>query len=183
MTMAVCIETFSIRYLYTNNDLDGTHTAGTMGSKTYGVAKKATIYGFKVLNNQGFGPDSGIIAALDEVPKDAATRSCPNGIVVNLSLTADSYLQSMNDAVANLVRKGIFVAVAAGNAFTDAKDTSPASEPLSCTAGASDSNDSKAFFSNYGAVVDIQAPGVSITSLSPGGGTVSSLANVETKFN
>ena len=181
--MAVCTESLFSWQKYSNQDLDGTHTAGTAGSKTYGVAKKATVYGFKVLNSQAVGPDSGIIAALDEVPRDAATRDCPNGVVVNLSLVADGYLQSMNDAVANLVRKGIFVAVAAGNAFTDAKNTSPASEPLSCTAGASDSNDNKAFFSNYGAVVDIQAPGVSVTSLSPGGGRVSFLSDIVTKIN
>ena len=89
----------------------------------------------------------------------------------------------MNDDVANLVRKGIFVAIAAGNANTNAARTSPASEPLGCTAGASDSNDNKAFFSNYGAALDIQAPGVGVTSLSPGGGRVRSLADVKRVFN
>jgi subtilisin family serine protease len=89
----------------------------------------------------------------------------------------------MNDAVANLVKKGIFVAIAAGNANTDAARTSPASERLGCTAGASDSNDNKAFFSNYGAALDIQAPGVGVTSLSPGGGRVRFLADMEKMFD
>jgi len=40
----------------------GTHVAGTIGSKTYGVAKKAHLYGVKVMNGQGFGTTSGIIA-------------------------------------------------------------------------------------------------------------------------
>lgn len=149
----------------------GTHTCGTMVSKTYGVAKKAKVYGFKALGSNASGPDSGIIAAIDAVPGDAANRSCPKGVVVNLSLTADSRLQSMNDAVANLVRKGIFVSVAAGNAFRDASNESPASEPSICTVGATESNDSKASYSNYGSIVDIQAPGSGVNSLAPGGGT------------
>jgi subtilisin family serine protease len=33
----------------------GTHVAGTIGSNTYGVAKKATLYGVKVLSNSGSG--------------------------------------------------------------------------------------------------------------------------------
>lgn len=33
----------------------GTHVSGTIGSKTYGVAKKTSIYGVKVLDAQGSG--------------------------------------------------------------------------------------------------------------------------------
>lgn len=79
----------------------------------------------------------------------------------------------MNDAVARLVKANIFVAAAAGNSNKDAAQESPASEPTICTAGATDSRDQKASFSNYGSVVDIQAPGVSILSAAPGGRSVS----------
>lgn len=144
-----------------------------MVSKTYGVAKKANVYGFKVLDSSGNGDDSGVIAAIDAVPSDAAQRNCPKGVVVNLSLGAGFKMQAMNDAVANLVKKNIFVAAAAGNSFKDAKDESPASEPTICTVGATDSGDNKAFYSNHGSVLDIQAPGSGVVSIVPGGRTVS----------
>lgn len=72
--------------------------------------------------------------------------------------------QQTNDAVAAAVSAGIFVAVAAGNDGVDAKNTSPASEPTVCTVGATDINDAKPSFSNFGSLVDIFAPGVNIKS-------------------
>lgn len=121
------------------------------------------------------GPNDGIIRGLEYVAQDAASRSCPNGVVVNMSL-GGGFSQASNDAVAALVRKGIFVAVAAGNGDEfnnpiDAGDVSPASEPSACTVGASDKNDQIASFSNYGSVVDIHGPGVDVVSLKIGGGT------------
>lgn len=79
----------------------------------------------------------------------------------------------MNDACANLVKKGIHVSVAAGNAQRDASKESPASEPTVCTVGASDSNDSIASFSNFGSLIDVFAPGVNIQSTKPNGSQVS----------
>lgn len=61
-------------------------------------------------------------------------------------------------------KNGIFVAVAAGNSGVDAKTQSPASAPAVCTVGATDINDAKPSFSNYGSVVDIFGPGVNILS-------------------
>jgi subtilisin family serine protease len=52
------------------------------------------------------------------------------------------------------------MAVAAGNSNDDAQFYSPASEPTACTVGATDSNDARASFSNYGSLVDVFAPGV-----------------------
>ncbi|OAA45371.1 oryzin precursor [Cordyceps fumosorosea ARSEF 2679] len=172
-----------------NNDNcgHGTHVAGTIGSTTYGVAKKTTIYGVKVLSYDSSsgecrGPNDGIIKGLEYVAQDAANRDCPNGVVVNMSLGGD-FSQSTNDAVAALVKKGIFVAVAAGNGKRDCKtcpvypidasEVSPASEPSACTVGATDKADTVASFSNYGSLVDIHGPGVSVTSLAVGGGTTS----------
>jgi subtilisin family serine protease len=56
------------------------------------------------------------------------------------------------------------MAVAAGNEAQDANNTSPASEPTLFTVGATDSSDRFAYFSNFGTVVDVLAPGVSIQS-------------------
>lgn len=153
----------------------GTHTAGTVGSKTYGVAKKTKLFGFKVLDRTGNGDDSGVIAAIDEVVSDSKNRGCPKGVAINLSLGTNEGLQAMNDAVAGALKRGIFVSAAAGNSNTDAKNAAPAGEPTICTVGATDDRDNKASFSNYGSVVDIQAPGVNVQSTMPGGGTVSSI--------
>ncbi|KAG5951152.1 Cuticle-degrading protease [Claviceps sorghi] len=148
----------------------GTHCAGTIGSKTYGVAKKARLYGVKVLDNSGSGPYSAIIAGMDYVAQDAGTRGCPSGVIASMSL-GGGYSASVNQAAAALVRSGVFLAVAAGNENRDAKNTSPASEPLACTVGATDINDNRSPFSNYGQVVSIFAPGSNIVSTWIGGTT------------
>lgn len=78
---------------------------------------------------------------------------------------------SVNSAVANAVRAGVFMAVAAGNEAQNAGNTSPASEPTVYTVAASDINDRFASFSNFGSSVDIIAPGVNILSTWNNGGT------------
>jgi subtilisin family serine protease len=72
--------------------------------------------------------------------------------------------EAFNDAVEALIASGISVVVAAGNDNADASGTSPASAPNALTVGASDINDKRAGFSNYGSVVDIFAPGVGVES-------------------
>ena len=78
--------------------------------------------------------------------------------VASLSLNS-AYLESANLAVANLVSKGVTTVVSAGNNNVDANLTSPASEPSVITVGASTIADAKADYSNWGAVLDIWAPG------------------------
>ncbi|KAF3032196.1 subtilisin-like serine protease [Didymella keratinophila] len=155
-----------------NNDGHGhgTHVAGTVGSKTYGVAKKTKLYAIKVLSNSGSGSISGVMAGINFAANDAKTRGCAKGAVANLSL-AGSKSATLNTAVARAVATGLFVAVGAGNAATDASNTSPASEATAFTVGATDSSDNFASFSNFGPSVDILAPGVSIISTSNTGGT------------
>ncbi|UPX16291.1 uncharacterized protein EKO05_0006700 [Ascochyta rabiei] len=148
----------------------GTHVAGTVGSKTYGVAKKTKLYAIKVLSDSGAGSISGVMAGIAFATNDAKSRGCAKGAVANLSL-AGSKSAVLNTAVARAVAAGLFVAVGAGNAGTDASNTSPASEATAFTAGATDSSDNFASFSNYGSVVDGLAPGVLILSTSNTGGT------------
>ncbi|OAQ65928.1 proteinase T-like protein [Pochonia chlamydosporia 170] len=148
----------------------GTHVAGTIGSRSYGVAKKTNIYGIKVLSNQGSGSTSGILSGMDYAIQDSRQRSCPKGVVANMSL-GGGYSASLNQAAAKMIQSGVFLAVAAGNDARDAANTSPASEPSVCTVGATDSSDNLSSFSNYGRVVDILAPGSGILSTWPGGGT------------
>ncbi|KAG9203157.1 subtilisin-like serine protease [Epicoccum nigrum] len=149
----------------------GTHCAGTVGSKSYGVAKKATLFAVKVLDASGSGTNSGVIAGINYVSNDSKTRSgCSGGFVGSMSL-GGSKSTAVNSAVANAVKAGVFMSIAAGNEAQNAGNTSPASEPTAFTVAASDSSDKFASFSNYGSSVDIIAPGVSILSTWNNGGT------------
>lgn len=78
--------------------------------------------------------------------------------IVNLSLGGGAS-PPLDNAVRFLTFFGVHVAVAAGNANEDAENTSPAREPSAVTVGASTIEDGRAYFSNYGSVVDIFAPG------------------------
>jgi len=141
----------------------GTHVSGTIGSASYGVAKKTSLYGIKVLDAQGSGAWTDIVSGIQTAVSDSQTRSCPNGVVVNMSLGGGKQ-QSVNDAVAAAVKAGLFFAVAAGNDGVDFANSSPASEPLAFAVGASDSTDKLASFSNYGKTLAVIAPGVDILS-------------------
>jgi subtilisin family serine protease len=143
----------------------GTHVAGTIGSKSYGVAKNAKLFAMKVCNQFGSCDLSNVIAAITLTISDSKTRGCTNGVVINMSLGApNSEWRSIKDIIKVATDAGIFVAVAAGNESQDAKDVSPASAPGTCVAGASDINDQIASFSNYGSTLSVFAPGVDIIS-------------------
>jgi subtilisin family serine protease len=143
----------------------GTHVAGTIGSKTYGVAKKTSLFAMKVCNQYGSCELSDVIAAIALTVTDSKTRNCPKGVVINMSLGApNSEWQSIKDSIKAATDAGVFVSVAAGNNGLDAKDYSPASAPEACAVGAVDANDQIASFSNYGANVAVFAPGVNVLS-------------------
>ncbi|RSN40819.1 serine protease [Amycolatopsis sp. WAC 04197] len=143
----------------------GSHTAGTIASKTYGVAKKVKIVGLRVLGCNNTGPDSGIIDAVDWVTANARKPA-----VANMSLTMDAPGVG-DDALKKSIASGVVYGVASGNASTDACNTSPARVPEAITVNATDSGDNRSSFSNYGSCTDIFAPGSNITSLSPNSGS------------
>ena len=143
----------------------GTHVAGTVGSTTYGVAKSVYLRGLRVLDCNGSGSTSGIIAAVDWVRTNHVKPA-----VANLSL-GGGYSSTLNTAVTNLSNAGVFVAVAAGNSNSDACNYSPASAPAVFTTASSEKTDARRTSSNYGSCVDGYAPGGSITSTWIGGGT------------
>ncbi len=136
----------------------GTHVSGTVGGATYGVAKNVNLVAVRVLNCQGSGTTSGVVAGIDWV---TANRVLP--AAANMSL-GGGLSTTLNQAVARAVASGVTFAVAAGNSSASACNSSPSSEPSAITVGATDINDGFAYFSNFGSCVDINAPGVSITS-------------------
>lgn len=136
----------------------GTHVAGTVGGSTYGVAKGVTIHPVRVLNCNGSGTLSGVIAGVDWVAQNHQSPA-----VANMSLGGGAS-SSLDNAVANAVAAGVTFAVAAGNENQNACNVSPARESSAITVGSTTSSDSRSSFSNYGTCVDIFAPGSSITS-------------------
>ncbi len=145
----------------------GTHVAGTIGGSTTGVAKSVTLHAVRVLDCRGSGTWSGVISGIDWVAGQAAGRT----VVANMSL-GGGYSSSVNAAVAGAVADGVVMAVAAGNESTDACTTSPASEPLALTVGASTASDAQASYSNGGTCLDLYAPGSAIYSAWKDGGYV-----------
>jgi subtilisin family serine protease len=136
----------------------GTHVATTIAGSTYGVAKKAKIVAVRVLDNAGSGTTAGVIAGIDWV---TANHSGPS--VANMSLGGGAST-SLDTAVANSIASGVTYAVAAGNSSANASSYSPARVASAITVGATTSTDARASYSNYGSVLDIFAPGSSITA-------------------
>ena len=138
----------------------GTHVAGTLGGATYGVAKQVQLVPVRTLDCTGSGLISGIIAGIDWVTAD---HQAGQPAVANMSLGGD-VSTSLDNAVANSVADGITYAVAAGNSNADACSSSPARVAAAITVGATTSSDARSSFSNYGACLDLFAPGSSILS-------------------
>ena len=136
----------------------GTHVAATAAGARYGIAKGASVVPVRVLGCNGSGTMSGVLAGLDWVAVNGVRPA-----VVNMSL-GGGISSTLDRAVANVVSRGISVAVAAGNSNVDACNSSPAREPSAITVGATASNDGRASYSNWGRCLDIFAPGSSITS-------------------
>lgn len=131
----------------------GSHVAGIAAAKdnsigTVGVAPGARLHNVKVLDYQGSGYTSWIIAGIDWVTARASTIE-----VANMSLGGSGYSLSYHTAIKNSVAKGIVYMVAAGNAAKDvyggdgkfgtSDDTMPASFPEVATVSALADTDGK----------------------------------------
>lgn len=136
----------------------GTHVASTIAGSTYGIAKQAKIVAVRVLNNAGSGTTAGVVAGIDWV---TANHSGPS--VANMSLGGGAST-AIDTAVRNSISSGVTYAVAAGNSSANASSYSPARVTEAITVGATTNTDARASYSNYGSVLDIFAPGSSITA-------------------
>lgn len=138
----------------------GTHVAGTAAGTTYGVAKKANIIPVRVLECDGSGWSSTVMAGMDWA---VAHHVAGQPAVMNLSIGGFTNA-SFDQAVQSAVNDGITVVAAAGNQGVDSCWASPARVPAAITVAATNINDAQALWSNYGSCVDIQAPGVGVRS-------------------
>ena len=157
---------------FDDNNGHGSHVAGTIAAinnntGVVGVAAGATVVPVKVLNLQGSGSYSGVIAGVDWVASHGTA-----GDVANMSL-GGPVSTDLDAAVVAAAASGVKFVLAAGNEADDANNHSPAraNGVNIYTISAMDKNDSFASFSNYGnPPVDYCAPGVSITSTYKDGG-------------
>ncbi|RKP36753.1 peptidase S8/S53 domain-containing protein [Dimargaris cristalligena] len=149
----------------------GTHVAGTIAGKRFGVAKKANIVAVKVLRTNGSGTMSDVVKGVEytvEAHRSAVAKALRKGkvhrgSVANMSLGGGSS-RTLDLAVDAAVGAGVAYAVAAGNDNRDACNYSPAAAPGAITVGASTIYDERAYFSNFGKCVDVYAPGLNILS-------------------
>jgi len=142
----------------TDDNGHGTHCAGTIGGRTYGLAKNVNLVGVKVLGRLGSGSLSNVAAGVTWAAEDAAGRRA----VASMSL-GGSTSAVLDNAVIAAIRDGLAVIAASGNSNADGCNFSPA-RSSSLSVNAADRTDTRASFSNYGTCTDIFAPGVDITS-------------------
>jgi len=151
----------------------GTHVAGVIGALnnrigTLGVASGARLVALKVMNNEGEGWLSNVIAAVAHVGRNGQA-----GDVVNVSLGGEGTSAMLDREVQAAAGRGILFAIAAGNDQGRASLSSPGrvNHDNVFTVTAMDSTDTWARFSNFGNdVVDYCAPGVRIASTYRNGG-------------
>ncbi|MBK1986458.1 peptidase S8 [Sphaerospermopsis aphanizomenoides BCCUSP55] len=139
----------------------GTHVAGTVAQSTNnqygvaGVAYEASLMPLKVLNTDG----AGTVADIAEAIKFAADNGAD---VINMSLGGGGESKLMQDAIEYAYKKGVVIIAAAGNESTDGASY-PARYPHVIGVSAIGPDGEKASYSNFGAGVDISAPGGSET--------------------
>lgn len=136
----------------------GTHVSGTAISKTYGIAKQAKVVATKVMGCDGNGKWAWVLASLDWI---AENKNGPT--VANLSIGSRTN-ETANEAIRNIIAKGIHVVGASGNEGRDACDDTPGGIDEVVVVMATYSWDQRFRSSNYGKCADIFAPGAKIMS-------------------
>lgn len=149
----------------------GTHVAGTIAGRgeggPLGVAPEATLIPVKVLDADGAGSLSDIVAGINWAAKHGVD-------VINMSLGGPSGSAALERAVKQALNAGVVIVAAAGNSGPNPDTVGfPGGYPGVIAVAASDKNDQVASFSSRGDAVAFIAPGVNITSTIPGGGTKS----------
>jgi len=146
----------------------GTHVAGTIGGTVHGLAKKVQLVAVAVLSPEGSGTNAGVIEGVAWAAADAKSKK--GKAVANMSL-GGGYSTASNGAIDAAYAAGLPMVVASGNENADSCSFSPASATNAYTVDASDNDDWRSGFSNYGTCSDIVAPGSAITAAWPSSGT------------
>ncbi|MEW9898994.1 S8 family serine peptidase [Chitinivorax sp. PXF-14] len=145
----------------------GTHVTGTIAARSNngmgvaGVAWNAKVMPVRVLGNTGAGSLYDIMQGVRYaagLPNDSGTVPAQAAQVINLSLGGGGYSQATQDVFSAVRQKGIIVVAAAGNEASS-QPSYPASYDGVVSVSATDMNRELAPYSNYGAHIDVAAPG------------------------
>lgn len=142
----------------------GTHVAGTVAGDSYGIAKGVTVVPVRVMNCKGVGTTAEILAGIDWMVRQHVPGRPAVANMSIVTLLEEGRDRILDDAVRSAISRGITFALAAGNQNGDACKVSPANVEEALTVAASDEDDVRASFSNYGSCVDLFAPGKGILS-------------------
>jgi len=161
-------------FVYDNDDpyddgyiSHGTHIAGIIGARNngtgvVGVAPEVSLYAVKVLGGMVMGDLSDILAGIE--------WSISNNMnIINLSIGSPQDSTAFKEACDRARQAGIIVVAASGNANSSVVDFPAAYESV-IAVSATNIDDTRATFSNYGTKVELAAPGVDIKSTLRGGG-------------
>lgn len=150
---------------YSDDNGHGTHVAGIIAALlnekgTVGVAPGADLYSVKVLDNDGLGSYSQVIAGIDWAMENEIDIAC-------LSFGGSEPSMALEQAMQKAYDSGMLLVAAAGNGGSVQY---PAKYPAVMAVGAVDCDNKRASFSSTGPEVEIVAPGVGVESTLPGGG-------------
>ncbi|MGW0515857.1 S8 family serine peptidase [Crossiella sp. NPDC003009] len=160
--------TFDHNAIDTNNtdcQGHGTHVAGTIGSKTYGVAKKVSLHGVKVMNCSGSATATSMLNGVNWVTQNAKKPAVAN---TSWNFTHSAALET---AIRNMISSGVFLATSAGNTGGNSCDRLPRKVETATVVASSEITDARSSFSSTGACVDLYAPGSNIISTVRTGGS------------
>ena len=153
----------------------GTHVAGTVAAVdnsfgVVGVAPSSSLYAVRVLNSQGSGYLSDVIAGIEWSVKgpDGVIGNSDDADIISMSLGTTANISAFHDAVDAAYNNGVVIVAAAGNSGDGNPSTPelhyPAAYDSVIAVGATDINDNAPSWTNSGDHVEIVAPGVSVLS-------------------
>lgn len=137
----------------------GTHVTGLAIGTTHGVAKAGLVRMIKALDCNGQGSTFSVASAIAYVQDQCAAFSPPYPSALSMSLSGPASTTLDNAVSALQAACHISIVSAAGNQNDDACLYSPGRVSTSLTVGASTVIDTRASYSNYGACLDLLAPG------------------------
>jgi serine protease len=150
-----------------SSSFHGSHVLGTLaGHSNNGVGVAAVDWQARIMPLRALGVDGGTTYDIAQairfaagLANDSGTLPAQRADVINLSLGAPGYSGEMHSAIREARARGVVVVVAAGNERRDAQGFSPAQFAEVVTVSAADLGAGRTAYTNFGAAVDVAAPG------------------------
>ncbi|KAF2152862.1 subtilisin-like protein [Myriangium duriaei CBS 260.36] len=142
-----------------DEDGHGTHVAGLIGGRTFGVAKKSYMVSVKVMGSEGACTARALLAGYEWAYNDIVRYGRATKSVINVSVVGVSARRAIGDAIDEAAKAGVTTVVAAGNSGSD-EPWQQWTAKSAIVVGATDLFYKKASFSNYGDGISLFAPGI-----------------------